>query len=190
MAQMMLVNPRRRRRKTSKKRKSPVRRRRSTTLARARRTSPARRRRRNPIKMNIGSMMKNTVMPSVTAAGGAVAVDVLLGYMPLPDRLKTGPARYLVKGVAAVGMGMLAANFVKPKTAEAFASGAMTVAVYGAMKDAVSRFAPGVAMGEYDDWSTGDLGYMSPGLVVDEPMGYYPGEAEGMGAYDENDFEL
>lgn len=189
MAEMMLVNPRRRRRRTAKK-KAPARRRR-TTLTRARRSSPVRRRRRNPIKMSIGSIMSNTVMPSVTAAGGAVAVDILLGYVPLPDMLKTGPARHLVKGVAAIGMGMLAANFVKPKTAEMFASGAVTVAIYGAAKEAIARFAPGINMGEYIDLDTADLGYMSPGLVVGdegEEMGYY--ESEAMGANPADEFDL
>jgi hypothetical protein len=160
-------------------------------MARARKRAPARRR-RNPIKMDMASIMKNTIMPSATAAGGALAVDMALGYIPLPAMLKTGPARHLVKGVAAIGMGLLAANFVKPRTAELFATGAMTVAVYGAAKEAIGQFAPNIQMGEYEDidLELDGMGYRSPGMVVDdgESMGYY--EEENMGAYDSDDLEL
>jgi hypothetical protein len=190
MAQMMLVNPRKRRRKTAKKKTVAKRRpRRVTTLARARKRAPARRRRSNPIKFNVNTIMKNTVMPSATAAGGALAVDLLLGYIPLPAMLKTGPARHLVKGVAAIGMGILAANFVRPRTAELFATGAMTVAMYGAGKEMIGKFAPNIQLGgEFDEFDLDSLGYMSPGMVVDEgSMGYY--EDENMGAWD-NDLDL
>lgn len=186
MAQMMLINPRKRRRKTAKKRAAPKRRR-SRTMARVRRSSPARRRRRNPINLDIKSIMKNTLMPSATAAGGALAVDLALGYIPLPDMLKTGPMRHVVKGVAAIGMGMLASIFVKPKTAELFATGAMTIAIYDASKEAIAQIAPEIKMGAYDDMD--DLGYRQPGYVVsDESMDYYPGEE--MGAYNPEDLEL
>lgn len=186
MAQMMLVNPRKRRKAAKKK----TAKRRRTTLARARSRAPVRRRRRNPIKMDMASIMKNTIMPSATAAGGAIAVDLALGYLPLPAMMKTGPVRHLVKGVAAISMGLLAANFVKPRTAELFATGAMTVALYDAAKEGISNFAPNIRMGEYDDLDVDlEMGYASPAPVVgvddDSELSYYE-EQQEIGAYDDD----
>ena len=210
--QLMLVNPKKRRRARPKrraKRRTVARRRRNPVAAlaanprRRKRRSVSRkritrRRRRNPIKMNMRSMLNNMIMPSVTAAGGAIGIDVLMGFLPLPDTLKSGPMRHLVKGAVAIGAGMLAQNFVKPKTAELFVTGALTVTMYGAGRELLTRFAPGIAakaglsgLGYYDDEDLMGLGYSGAGYTgLDtedmQGLGYYESEdMQGLGAYDD-----
>ena len=187
MAQLMLVNPRkRRRRKTTKRR--------ATALSRVTRRSPVqRRRRRNPIggKLSVKNVMKNTVMPSMTAAGGALALDVAWGSLPIPLGLKTGPLRHLVKGAGAIGMGMLAAMFTRPETAKLVATGAMTVVMHGAGRELIGRMAPNIPLGMYEesDPFTMDaldlegMGYAGAGYTGVDEMGM-GSCAEDMGLYE------
>lgn len=191
MAEMLLVNPRkRRRRKTTRK---PVTRRR--TYKRRVSTSAARktRRRRNPIRRKgVGGMIQSTIMPAALAGAGAVGLDVIWGYLPVPDQLKTGPMRYVAKAAGAIGLGMLAAMVTKKSTADQLASGAMTVVMYQAMKDGMTRFAPNIPMGEYlSEYDS--MGYYGSGMNPGE-MGEYmsltdqsgAGSGFGLGA---NDYE-
>lgn len=171
-ARMLAAN---RARRSGKKRtvraKSTRRRRRSSTLQSVKRhgrpasarafhaagysRNPARRKlrryRRNPIggALNLGNIVTGTLMPAATAATGAIALDVAFGYLPLPDMLKTGPMRHVVKGAGAIALGVVAGMVVKRETAKQFAAGAMTVVMYNAMKEVLARFAPNVAMGAY-----------------------------------------
>lgn len=183
MAEMLLVNPRKRktRRKIAKK---PVKRRSSTTLAAPRKTKTVRRRRRNPAPRSI---IRSTVMPAATAAGGALALDVIMGLLPVPATLKTGPLRHVVKGAGAIGMGMAAGMFVKPETARLFATGALTVAMHDAAREMVGRFMPGVPLAgndDYDEFGFDEmLGYQAGGSdaeFADDSLGIYE---ENLGAY-------
>lgn len=190
MSQLMLVNPSkrrtRRRRKTSAKRKSTTitvrsnpRRRRA--VSRRRRTY---RMRRNPIggRFNLMRTIQESVIPAATAAGGALALDVVWGMIPVPETLKTGPLRHVVKGAGAIGLGAVAGMIVSKKTASQFTSGALTVVTYNALREMVTRFAPNIQLGEYSEDEL--LGYVSTGQTFDyEPdeMGVYPDE--GIGVY-------
>lgn len=176
MAEMLLVNPRkrRRRRKTTARRRNP--RKRTYT----RRRSPARRRRRsyrrNPVRMT-GRNIQGHLMNSFTGASGALLLDIAWGYLPVPANLKAGYLGYLVRGIGALGLGMLAqgTRLVRPATAVALAEGGMTVALHDALKDGVRQFAPQVKLGEYlDDFgvSSDHLGYAG--------SGYNPGGGVGM----------
>lgn len=151
MASLMLVNPRKRRKTsvTRRRRKNPVaanpRRRRSVRRVS---TRPVRhhRRRRNPISTR-GIM--GQIMPAATAAFGALGLDMLWGYAPIPEALKTGPMRYLAKAAGAVGLGMLAGMVVKKSTADQMSMGALTVVLHSAMRDGMSSYMPNIALGEY-----------------------------------------
>src|SRR4030042_6898277 len=97
MAELMLINPRKHRRKANK----------------------TRRYRRNPSggRFNMTTFSRNTLMPSAIGAAGALGLDILMGFLPLPDNLKMGPMRNVVRVVGAVGLGMLAGMVVKKDTA-------------------------------------------------------------------------
>lgn len=131
-------------------------------------------------------------MPAATAAGGALALDVIMGLLPVPSTLKTGPLRHVVKGAGAIGMGMAAGMFVKPETARLFATGALTVAMHDAAREMVGRFMPGVPLAgnEYDEFGFDEmLGYQAGGSdsefaddllgIYDDNLGAYVGEYDG-----------
>ena len=124
----------------------------------------SRRRRSNP-RFSLNSITSQ-LAPAAYGAGGAIALDVALGYIPLPPMLKTGYAKHAVKIVGALGIGMLAGKFL-PGNAKAIGSGALTVAMYGLLKDVLVKFAPQVkGLGDYEEV-----------IVTDYP------ELTGVGAY-------
>lgn len=194
MAELMLVNPRKRRKPRSaaqraatrklvarnKRRRNPApaRRRRAVSVVKRRRT-PARRvtaaarkrrYRRNPASRGI---VNTTLIPAAVAASGALSLDVLMGFLPVPENLKTGPLRHVVKGAGAIGLGWLAGMVVSKKTAGQLTTGALTVVLHDAMRETVARFMPSVP-----------LGYYSAGMNAGA-MGMYTGMGEytNMGAY-------
>lgn len=200
--QLLLVNPRkRRRRRTTRKRTTRRRRRnprpsyvsgssvvrRTTNPRRRRRRKTSRARRRNPRRGlrlgNIGNIFQDTVMPSVTAAGGAIGLDIVWNMLPIPITLKTGPVRYIAKGVGAITMGAVAGMFFPASTAKNFTSGAMTVVMYEALKEAMATWMPQLALSAYD--INEGMGYPSAALDVGteaDLSAYFPGES-GMSAY-------
>jgi len=184
MAEIMLVNPRKRRRVVRKKataRRAPARRKvvkRNPSTARRRAvrravtaSSPARsivrkrRYKRNPTARGI---VESTLKPAAVAAVGALSLDVLWGFAPVPDMLKTGPFRHVAKGIGALGLGYVAGMVVNKRMAAQMATGAMTVVMHDAFKEVAARVMPGVP-----------LGYYSAGY----PAGAMGAYVDGMGAY-------
>lgn len=165
-------------------RRNPVRRRRRATRI-ARRSY-----RRNPIRLggkggiNIASM----IMPGILVGAGAVGAEMLMGYLPLPPMLTTGPARYITKGVISVAAGALIAKFINKKAGEAFATGGIAIAAHDAIKASITNFMPGAKFGQYmggynwdkygyntpslDSFPNGALGYYTPGATLNA-MGEY-----------------
>lgn len=157
------------------------------TRVRRRKHNPIRahRRRRyrsNPMRLgNVGSFTKHTLMPSVVGAAGALGVDVILGFLPIPVQFKTGPMRAIVKIAGAVGVGMLAGNFMKRETAHQIAAGAITVTLYDVMKGYLQQAMPTLPLSEadamYEDYP--NLSYAGAGQTVDG-MGTYVDDSVGM----------
>ena len=146
-----------------------------------------RRYRRNPsMRGGMQGFMKHTLMPSAMGAAGALGIDVILGFLPIPVQFKTGPMRALVKIAGAVGIGMVAQNFVKKETANQFVAGAITVTLYDVFKGYLQTAMPTVALSEAEHimQEYPSLGYANPALNVSgsEQMGVYMPEA-GMGVY-------
>lgn len=146
-----------------------------------------RRYRRNPsMRGGMQGFMKHTLMPSAMGAAGALGIDVILGFLPIPIQFKTGPMRALVKIAGAVGIGMVASNFVKRETAHQFVAGAVTVTLYDVFKGYLQQAMPTVALSEdaavMQEYP--QLAYANPALNVSgtEQMGVYMPEA-GMGVY-------
>lgn len=116
-------------------------------------------RRRNPINGGISRM----VMPAVTGAAGALALDVAFGYLPIPATLKAGPLRHIVKAAGAIGLSIIAGKVVKKSTAEAMGIGALTVIAHDMAKEAVTKFAPQVKMDGVGLYVNG-MGYYNPAM--------------------------
>ena len=210
MAELMLVNPRKRRKaRTAKqkaatrrlvagnrKRRAPARRksvaRRISTIKRrapARRaltTARKRRYKRNPNGRGMAGIVNTTLIPAAVAATGALSLDVLWNFLPLPETLKTGPLRHIAKGAGAIGLGWLAGMVVNKKTAGQLATGALTVVTYNAMREMMARFMPAVNMGYYSaGMPAGSMGaYVGMGEYVGGPgMGAYIGGGGGTTPY-------
>jgi len=90
-----------------------------------------------------------TVMGAMPGAVGALGLDVLLGFAPIPVTWKAGIPGYLTKIVGAVGLGMLAQNVVGQATAAKFTTGALTVMFHGILRELVATNLPQVPLGLY-----------------------------------------
>lgn len=178
---MIASNRRPARRKRRPRRRNPigpyakrtVRRRRPSALGyyvnprRRRKRAVARRsRRRNPARrgFNIQAMMNQLVIPAATAGGGAVLLDVLWGFVPVPEGIKTGPMRHVAKGLGAIVLGQLVGMVGTKRMGDTMALGALTVTFHAAFREMTTQFMPQIP-----------LGYYSPGAVAghDPQLGYY-----------------
>lgn len=166
-----------RRRSGGRKRRAPARRKRrsnpvgmyvSNPRRRRRRKLTARRtRRRNPARrMTLRGTMNNLVIPAATAGAGALALDVLWGFVPIPATIKTGPMRHVAKGVGAIALGALVGMVGNKRMGDTMAMGALTVVFHTAFREMTAQYAPQIP-----------LGYYSAGLPVgyDPSLGIYVG---------------
>ena len=178
-----LVELNKRRARASKRRKNPVRKRRrkttTTTTRRRRRAAPVARRRRvrrkrNPVRMNMRGITNSFVDGGIGAVG-AIGVDMVFNYLPLPANLKTGFVGTGMKGLTAIAGGLLLSNMrlVRPAMAAKLTNGAFTVIMHEAIKRGINQFAPGITRDAYIDPydETGMGAYVNSGY----PAGVVPG---------------
>lgn len=134
-------------------------------------------RRRNPIRR--AGVVNNIVMPAVTAASGALALDIAWAHLPLPANIKSGNLKYAAKALGAVGLSMAAGMVVNKRTADAMGIGALTVVAHQMARDLLSRTVPALKMD--------GMGYYSAGMPMGSPednMGLYVnGQNANMGLY-------
>lgn len=125
----------------------------------ARKKHHARRRHHNP-RLLTGFMSQ--LQHGAMGAAGALGVNVVLGYLPLPVTLKTGLAGKAVKLVGAAGVGMLAGRFLGSAKGTAIAQGAITVALYDMFKGLLNQAAPNIQVLSGDD----SMGYLDPAMTI------------------------
>ena len=169
MGQLMLINPARRTRKTKRKAtpaqlralakgrrtralaSNPAPRKRRAAVMRAASVPVGRRKaRRNPIGFD---GITSQLVSAATAAGGALAVDTVVGFLPLPAGWNIGVKKDVVKLGLAVGLGIVGKRFIG-RAAGKMAEGAMVVSAYNIIKSFMPAPASAVA----------GLAYMSPGI--------------------------
>lgn len=160
---------------------------------RRRKLNPRRRsyRRHHNPRFSVGGIV-NQLTPAAFGAAGGIALDVALGYVPLPDMLKTGYAKHATRIVGALGLGWVARKFMGRRGGEV-AAGALTVAMYSLFKDVLVHFAPSVkGLGDYEEFTIADTSmgaYMDPA----QKLGAYLPDGStvpGMGAYLQGDMDL
>jgi hypothetical protein len=117
-------------------------------------------------------------MEAGTGAVGALGLDVIQGYLPIPENLKVGIVGTGVKALLAIGMGVVASNIrmVRGRTANQMVNGALTVVLHDELKKQVAIFAPGLQLGEYMNDGLGYYGSGYPAGVMEPGYG-------GMGSY-------
>lgn len=153
----------------------------ANTSGKKKRSKPTRRRSGGGGNVKGLRIMKNSILPAIIGGSGAVALDVVLAMAPLPPAFRSGPAKLLIKGGAAVAGGMALSAMVDKKVGQSFMLGALTLLAADLTKMAVSRAFPDLALGEYYDddmqvneymseymsgGDSSDLGYMSTGPIV------------------------
>lgn len=156
----------------AKKRAAPKRK----TQAVSKTTQPKRRRRakKNPI----GGEITKQMLDSIIGAGGALATDVVVRMLPLPDTARTGYMADLTKAAVAIGIGYGTEKLLKQRqTGRKLTEGSLTVIAYNIALRTVgpNLGLPASSVGAWDDF-----GYQYPGV---ESSMIQPGNESGMGAY-------
>jgi hypothetical protein len=155
-------------------------------------------RRTNPFGRGILGDTFSMLVPAAMGGIGALGTDVLMGVLPLPDTIKTGPFRPVVRIAAAVGLGVVAGMVTSKATAKQFTAGALTVILYDTLKGFLSQTMggkipglslyeiPGIGMYEVvPPAQIGDMGYKGSGMVTgsDQISAYMSGVDEEPGVY-------
>lgn len=107
-------------------------------------------------------------MPAAQAGAGAFALDVLWGYVPIPETIKSGPMRHVAKGLGAVVLGTVVGKIGNRKMGDTMALGALTVVFHSAFRELSAQYMPNIPTG---------VGYYSAGANAgyDPQLGYYVG---------------
>lgn len=161
--------------------RAPIRRRKMNPRRHTRAHSHRRYRRhaRNPRFVPSLGGLKKALLPAAIGAGGAIALDIGLSYVPLPAFLQSQWAKVGVQIAGSIALGMIAGKLLGAEKGKIAAGGALTVVAYNVIRGLVKQFAPSLPglSGDYADMSVG--AYM-PGLsggISPAPM------LQGMGAY-------
>lgn len=199
-----MAKARRKKRKASAVKSNPVKRRRKAKRAaiksnpvkpmkrtkstrRRRRSSPRlrfwrRKVRRNPIVP--ASFMSSHLQPALIGAAGALVNDVAVGHIvsKLPASLQKPEIRHLVKGVAAIGLSMVAskAKVASSSTIKLATVGALTCVLHDAGRAQLQKQMPDVALGEYLSEVLGPWA----GMRSYSPVGEYLSGTDRIGASD------
>jgi hypothetical protein len=158
-----------------------------------------RRYKRNPFglgrSMSVSGILGQLV-PAAYGAGGAVALNLALSYLPLPDALKTGWPKNVTRLAGAMLIGTLARKFLGAR-GNAVGAGALTVVVYDIVKGLIATAAPdiGVRLGEFEDVTLLDDGFVDAASPVRGFGAYLEGEGDdnegtnGLSAYLEGNLD-
>lgn len=107
-----------------------------------------RRYRRNPRVPGAG-LFKNTMVPALIGAGGALGVDVLLGNFPLPPQFRYGPMLPITRIALALLVGAAVGAMSNSEAGEEAAAGGVIVTLYGVAKNWMVSRMPNFQMGRY-----------------------------------------
>lgn len=155
-----------------------------------------RRARRNPLGgLSVNSIM-GSLVPAAYGAGGAIVLNLGLSYLPLPDMLKTGWGRHITRLAGAMVVGYGARKFLGER-GRAVGFGALTVVMYDILKGLIATAAPdfGARLGDFEDVSLSDEGYIDPASPIRGVSAYLTGDVDdndgvdGMSAYLEGDLD-
>lgn len=106
-----------------------------------------RRYKRNPAGRMSGlvPMLKDSAIGAV----GAVAIEALFGFLPIPMSWKMGRMMMVAKGATAVAVGMFGNKLLPSGMAGKMAVGSLTVTMHDALKPFVAHVMPSLNMGYY-----------------------------------------
>lgn len=139
------------------------------------------------------------VMSAAIGAGGALALDIVLGKVQssLPASLQSGWGLTAAKIAGAVGLGWGASKVLGSEKGKLVAYGALTVVAYGVLKKLILENAPGFAssvglsayMSDYTAYP--QMGFTDPaprlGAYMPQPgmAAYMPGSVDTVSGYND-----
>lgn len=196
-ANLLLVNPGSKRKRNPRKRRTAAQRRATKKMIAANKRRGGKRKRRNPsppgasrkrVRRRSNPRTRAFTARNITdlaqaaawGAGGAILLDVVLGYLPLPPMLKAGIPGKLTKAAGAIGLGVLMrqTGLAKGTAPRDMTVGALTVQFTGIGRELLAQFAPGVALSAYIN--EGGMGYAGSGWDPSNALTW----GNGMSAYD------
>lgn len=135
---------------------------------------------RNPFSVR---SMTSDLVPAAIGGLGAVGLDIVLAYVPLPAALTTGYGNTLAKILGAFGLGYVASMVTDKRKGELVTVGALTVTLYsfirGLLQSTIGSSVKGLSgLADFQDFRAAGVGaymrprigaYMGPGTVT------YPG---------------
>lgn len=144
-----------------------------------------RRARRNPMGGFSVNSILGQLVPAAYGAGGALALNLGLSYLPLPDMLKTGWPRHITRLAGAMVVGYAAKRFLGER-GKAVGFGALTVVVYDILKGLIATASPeiGTRLGDFEDVTLADDGFIDAAPPVRGLAAYLQGSADGDGGVD------
>lgn len=128
--------------------------------------------------------MTSMLMPAAIGAAGALGVDLVWGFIPLPAQLKTGAFAPLAKIAGAVGVGAVTGMIMKNKAlGQKVAAASVLVTVYGIAKSLLQRTMPNVQLGDAD-YPALEYVQAGPFLPAGQDMSaYVSGADDSFGTY-------
>lgn len=107
--------------------------------ARGKKTNPFKQRRGHHYSNPFSSrgLMKSAV-PVLIGATGAIGLDVLMAYLPLPPSLQSGWMNILTRAAAAVGIGIVAGKIAGREVGKEMMAGGLVVVAYSGLKQALA----------------------------------------------------
>lgn len=94
-----------------------------------------RRRTHNPFSIR---GVTGSIMPALIGAGGAVATDVAMAYLPVPATLQSGWLNILTRAAVAIGVGFVAGAVTNKQLGKEVAAGGLIVVAYSGLKQALA----------------------------------------------------
>jgi hypothetical protein len=113
------------------------------------------------------NFMGGTLVPSAIGAGGALLLDVAIGYIPLPAMLTTGALRPVTRLAGAALLGFIASQVSSRSVAANVTAGAVTVVLYDTFKGFLQTAMPALPLSGYPT----RIGWVNPGMPVGEYVG-------------------
>ena len=138
---------------------------------------------RNPA--GVAGGVTGMLMQSLQGATGAIAVNTLLNYIPLPAMMKTGNMKYVTQGIAGILLGVAGRKIMPARLATNMAVGSLTVTLHDAIKDIAGSMIPGIQLGGVGYYTGGYPTTAAP-VALSAPVPSRGRAMAGVGMYQEN----
>jgi hypothetical protein len=173
LPQILMVNPMSKRRRRTRSANPQHRRHRARNPFRSKSHRRHHARSRNPFDMK---GMTAAFVPAAIGGAGAVGLDILLAYIPLPTALQSGWGNYAAKIAGSFGVGYLGGMALGREKGHLITAGALTVSLYTILRalaqQSLGTTVKGLSgLADFRDYRRAGMGaYMDPATVIRTPQ--------------------